>query len=139
MDRAYSWSLTLLIFLGLLSSLRSDDQDRLQVGVQPDGRIAVPTNQILNPTGRQITFTGRPVDLALSDDGKTLVVRNQRGLVFMDVAAAKVKQTLTPTARTFPKLAASNIWPYSTIVKAMEAPSRNQTRPGFGVVGLWVW
>src|SRR2546422_3114136 len=97
--------------------LAADDQDRLQVGIQPDGRIVVPTNQILNPAGRQITFPGRPVDLTLTDNGKTLVVKNQRDLVFIDVATAKVKQTLTPTARTFPKLASSNIWPYSTIVK----------------------
>src|SRR5437899_992321 len=107
MDRAYSCSLACFIFLGLLTSLHSDDQDRLQVGVQSDGRIVVPTNQILNPAGRQITFPGRPVDLALTDDGKTLVVKNQRDLVFIDVATAKVKQTLTPTARTFPKLASS--------------------------------
>src|SRR6266436_4311320 len=78
MDRAYSWSLAFFIFLGLLSSLRSDDQDRLQVGVQPDGRIVVPTNQILNPAGQQITFPGRPVDLTLTDNGKTLVVKKQR-------------------------------------------------------------
>ena len=76
-----------------------DDYDRLRVGVQPDGRIVVPTNQILTPAGRQITFPGRPVDLALTPDGKTLVIKNQRNLVFIDAATGKVEQTLAPTVK----------------------------------------
>ena len=47
-----------------------------------------------SPPATQITFPGRPVDLALADDGKTLVVKNISSLVFIDVATAKVKQTL---------------------------------------------
>ena len=64
----------------------ADDLDQLKVGVQPDGRIVVPTNQILKPAGRQVTFPGRPVDLALAEDGKVLVVKNMRDLVFIDLA-----------------------------------------------------
>jgi YVTN family beta-propeller protein len=66
----------------------------LKVGLQPDGSVLVPTNQVLRPAGRQVTFLGRPVDLALIEDGKTLVVKNLRDLVFVDVASAKVTQTL---------------------------------------------
>src|SRR5258708_858780 len=76
------------------SPCRADDFDRLKVGVQPDGRIVVPTNQVLKPAGRQVTFPGRPVDLVLADEGKSLVVKNMRGLVFIDVETARVKQTL---------------------------------------------
>ncbi len=76
----------------------ADDQDRLQVGRQSDGRIVVPSNQILTPAGKQITFPGRPVDLALTDDGQTLVVKNLRDLVFIDIAKGEVAQTLvSPT------------------------------------------
>src|SRR4051794_11918135 len=75
------------------SALRADDLDNLQIGVQSDGRIVVPTNQVLTPAGRQITFPGRPVDLAFVD-AKTLVVKNMRDLVFVDVEAANIKQTL---------------------------------------------
>jgi YVTN family beta-propeller protein len=76
--------------------------DGLKVGVQADGRIVVPTNQIIKPAGKQITFPGRPVDLAFAEDGKTLVVKNMRDLVFIDVATAKVKQTLAlPSKRGF--------------------------------------
>jgi YVTN family beta-propeller protein len=72
----------------------ADDLDQLKVGRQPDGRIVTPTNQILQPAGRQITFPGRPVDLAFAEDGAVLVVKNLRNLVFIDVAANKVQQTL---------------------------------------------
>src|SRR5206468_3810998 len=57
-----------------LRPARADDRDELKVGVQPDGRIVVPTNQVLTPAGAQVTFPGRPVDLAFADGGKTLVV-----------------------------------------------------------------
>src|SRR5260370_41104993 len=66
--------------------------DRLSdatIGLQPDGSVVVPTNQVLRPAGKQITFPGRPVDLTLLEDGKTLVVKNLRDLVFIDVAAGK--------------------------------------------------
>ena len=72
----------------------ADERDQLKVGVQPDGRIVVPTNQILQPAGKQVTFPGRPVDLLLIDDGKTLVAKNMRNLVFIDVATGTIKQTL---------------------------------------------
>ncbi len=72
----------------------ADEHERLPVGVQPDGRIVVPTNQILRPAGTQVTFPGRPVDLALADAGKTLVVKNMKDLVFLDLATGKVRQTL---------------------------------------------
>jgi len=80
----------------------------------------VPTNQILDPAGMQVTFPGRPVDLVLIDDGKTLVVKNLRDLVIIDVASGKIKQTLTITAR---------------LVK--EATTAREAKGGgFSVVGL---
>ena len=76
------------------SGLRADDRDRLRVGRQADGRIVVPTNQVLLPAGRQLEFPGRPVDLLLVDAGRTLVVKNLRDLLFIDVAKQEVVQTL---------------------------------------------
>src|SRR5262249_39483721 len=72
----------------------ADDQDRLRVGVQPDGRIVVPTNQVLTPTGKNLMFPGRPVDLAWTGDGQTLVVKNMRDLVFLDPAGGPPLQRL---------------------------------------------
>jgi YVTN family beta-propeller protein len=74
---------------------RADDQDRLRVGVQPDGRIVVPTNQVLQPAGKQVTFPGRPVDLTLTDGGRTLIVKSLKHLVFLDVEKGRVKQMLS--------------------------------------------
>ena len=78
----------------LTRNLGADERDRLEVGLQADGRIVVPTNQILKPAGKQVLFPGRPVDLALTDEGRTLVVKNLKDLVFIDAATGEVKQTL---------------------------------------------
>ena len=90
-------SAALLLAYAWHAPLHAADVDTLKVGVQPDGRIVVPTNQILKPAGKQVTFPGRPVDLAFADDGKTLVVKNMRDLVFIDRATGKIKQTLPPS------------------------------------------
>ncbi len=96
-----------------LAAVRSADDPEIKVGVQPDGSIVVPTNQVLTPAGTQITFPGRPVDLAFAEGGKILVVKNNKSLEFIDLEAGKVKQTL-PT------------------------PGLGNSRPGFSVVGLVV-
>src|SRR5262249_42778933 len=81
--------------VAVLPTRSADDRDTLTVGEQPDGRIVVPTNQVLRPAGRQIAFPGRPVDLAFAEDNKVLVVKCDRSLHFIDLAAGKVKETLT--------------------------------------------
>lgn len=97
----------------VVAGAAADDLDHLKVGVQPDGRIVVPTNQILQPAGKQVLFPGRPVDLAFADDGTTLVVKNMRSLVFIDAATGKIKQTLA-------------------------LPQKGKDKLGFSVVGLVV-
>jgi YVTN family beta-propeller protein len=87
-------ALGITLFFELGPVLAGDRPSDVTVGLQPDGSVLVPTNQVLRPAGTQITFPGRPVDLALFESGKTLVVKNLRDLVFIDVATAKIKQTL---------------------------------------------
>ncbi len=111
-ERTLSW--VTLVGTLLAGAAAADEYDRLKVGVQPDGRIVVPTNQVLNPAGKQVLFPGRPVDLALADGGKTLVVKNLRDLVFVDAATGAIKQTLLLPLK------------------------RDNKRPGFSVVGLVV-
>src|SRR5438552_19213425 len=78
-------------------------EDSIRVGVQPDGRIVVPTNQVLEPAGTQITFPGRPVDLALAADGKLLVGKNSKDLVLIDPVTGRLRQTVSiPRQRTKP-------------------------------------
>jgi hypothetical protein len=63
-----------------LVPVRLDDRISLKIGPQPDGTILVPTNQLLDPTGFQLYFPGRPVDLALSPDRSLLAVKNMEGI-----------------------------------------------------------
>lgn len=87
-----------LVGLALIAGGRGasgqDQHDAARVGRLADGRVVVPTNQVLDPAGTQVTFPGRPVDLALTDDGKTLLVKNNRGLVVIDTRKGTVEQTL---------------------------------------------
>ncbi len=64
------------------------------VGLQPDGSILVPTNQLLRPAGFQIQFHGRPVDLALSPNGKWMAVLNKNHLELIQVNDRTIFQRL---------------------------------------------
>lgn len=66
----------------------------LKVGPQPDGSILVPSNQLLRPAGLQIDLPGRPVDLALTPDGRYLIVKNKNDLDLIRIADRTVLQTL---------------------------------------------
>ncbi len=137
-SQRYVWSVICVsacVLAVLRPGLRAGEPDTLKVGVQPDGRILVPTNQMLKPAGQQITFPGRPVDLALTDAGKTLVVKNMRNLIFIDVATAKIRQTLEMHAKEGPE-------PVFSIVDFMTHPidpsgkSKPPYQTGFSVVGI---
>ncbi|GBC94981.1 PE-PGRS family protein PE_PGRS18 [bacterium HR16] len=73
-------------------------QSPVKVGVQQDNSHIVPTSQLLRPAGDSLQFGGRPVDMALSPDGRTLYVKDNRGIVVVDVGTWKVRQEL-PVAR----------------------------------------
>ncbi len=64
------------------------------IGPQPDGSILVPTNQLLRPAGFQIQFHGRPVDLALSPNGKWMAVLNKNHLELIQVNDRTIFQRL---------------------------------------------
>jgi len=66
----------------------------IRVGQLPDDQQSLPSKQILRAAGRQIQFGGRPVDLALSPDGRTVYIKNMRNLVVVDAAGWQVRQTL---------------------------------------------
>ena len=109
----------LVLTIGLASGLglmlfAADERDTLKVGLQGDGRIVVPTNQILKPAGKEVTFPGRPVDLALAEAGQILVVKNNRNLLFLEPSNGKIRQTLALPA------------------------VKGKSRPGLSVVGLLV-
>lgn len=47
-----------------------------RVGPQADGSAVVPTNQRVTPAGTQVTFSGRPLAIAVRPDQKTAAVLN---------------------------------------------------------------
>ena len=93
----YFGFLALLVLMLTSCQVETQQKDELstrKVGPQPDGSILVPTNQLLRPAGFQITFPGRPVDLALSPDGKWLAVLNKNSLDLIRVLDRTIMQTL---------------------------------------------
>ena len=83
----------IVIVLCLLSRAFADSDSLKKserVGPEGEGRIVVPTNQVLQPAGRQIGFSGRPCDLALSPDGQYLAVLCHREVITIDVATGGI-------------------------------------------------
>src|SRR5260370_18583712 len=74
------------VFLIGMNPAQCLDGDQFHIDMQADGRIIVPTNQVLKPAGEQITFPGRPVDLLAVDQDKTLLVKNDESLIVIDLA-----------------------------------------------------
>ncbi len=100
--------IALLLFAGLaaLPALAQEDDDEAaafpdildyydsaNVGPQPDGRVVVATNQVLDPFGLQVQFPGRPNDCAFSPDGSLVAVADAwGGLVrFIDPATGEIR------------------------------------------------
>ncbi|MHB2017506.1 MAG: alkaline phosphatase family protein [Candidatus Xenobia bacterium] len=63
-------------------------------GLQPDGTDLLPTGQRISPAGVQVPYPGRPNDIALSPDGRTLAVLDIKSLVLVDVARGQVRQQI---------------------------------------------
>jgi YVTN family beta-propeller protein len=131
----------LLVAVSILSadvqSSRAEQTADFKIGMQSDGSVIVPTNQVLRPAGKQVTFLGRPVDLALTEDGKTLVVKNLRDLLFIDVATAKIRQTLELDRGRGPE----PVFGIKEFITQPIGPSGKPGSPytdGFSVVGLVV-
>jgi YVTN family beta-propeller protein len=78
--------------------IQAAEADQLHAGVQPDGRIVVPTNQILHPAGKQILFAGRTVDLAWIRDGKSVAIKNMNSLLFYDLQSGEMQPPLVSPA-----------------------------------------
>jgi autotransporter-associated beta strand protein/YVTN family beta-propeller protein len=66
----------------------------IRVGQLPHAEQSLPSKQILRAPGSQLQFSGRPVDLALSPDGKTVFIKNMSSLLVVDAASWRLLQTL---------------------------------------------
>jgi hypothetical protein len=85
-------ALAVTFLVSLLAEARAEEPT--VVGEHGGSRVIVPTNQVLTPAGRLLTFPGRPVDATLLGDGKTVAIKNLRDLVLLDAATGTILQTL---------------------------------------------
>src|SRR5215471_17819827 len=75
-----------------------------RVGIQPDGSFVLPTDQIIRPAGKAITFDGRPTALAIRPDGRTAAVLRTSGgwfpyggpILVIDLVTGRIKQQFLP-------------------------------------------
>src|SRR5271165_724087 len=102
-----SRSLTLYLVASLLSAtfVSAQVQHEYQVGPQTNGSFVVPTNQIVTPAGKQISFSGRPLAVAVNPNQNTAAVLNTGSgqsnlptspIVIVDLIAGSVKQQFDP-------------------------------------------
>ncbi len=70
--------------------------DMSTIGKQTDGTYFVPTGQTLSPAGKNISFEGRPIDMALRPDGKILALMCQRGTRLFDTQTQQFLPDLVP-------------------------------------------
>ena len=74
--------------------LAGDKPASEQVGPLPNGEQFLPSGQILGLSGQRLEFDGRPVDLALSPDGKKVYVKNMKNLLVVDANSCALSQKL---------------------------------------------
>lgn len=66
-----------------------------KVGPSASGGYIVPTSQLVRPAGKTLAYGGRPVDLVLSHDARTLYVKDNSGLVAVDLRNWKIRQQIS--------------------------------------------
>ena len=83
-----------LVLSLLVVSCRPEPQRVDVVGERGDGSYVVSTRQVIRPAGQVLEFSGRPVDLVLSPDGRTAYAKDVRQLLAIDVATWTIRQSL---------------------------------------------
>ncbi len=58
------------------------------------GGVIVTTEQSIHPAGKSVAFHGRPVDLAMSPEGKFIYAKSNASLIVIDAANWSVRQNL---------------------------------------------
>ncbi len=79
-----------IFILTISTALRSFQK----VGEKGKKGILVATGQWIRPAGKTLAFAGRPVDLAVAPDGRTLYAKEISGILVIDVASWKIRQEL---------------------------------------------
>jgi YVTN family beta-propeller protein len=106
-SRLMALCLTLLVIVLSIGALSFEIERRpdYRVGPQPDGSFVVPTNQVVTPAGAQVTFSGRPLAIAVRPDHRTAAILNTGSgqsnfatwpIIIVDLASGAIKQQFSP-------------------------------------------
>ncbi len=81
-----------LVPSGVCAADKSDSQeyDTQRIGNVVEGRVVVPTNQVLSPLGRQVAFSGRPTDVSLSPNDRWLAVLSQYEVLIINPESGEI-------------------------------------------------
>jgi YVTN family beta-propeller protein len=90
----FGFLLIVLVFISGCNLKDKNSRNSQKVGIQSDGSILVPSNQLLRPAGFQVYIPGRPVDLALTRDEKFLFVKNMGDLNLIRLSDRTILQSL---------------------------------------------
>ncbi|HLO98489.1 MAG TPA: alkaline phosphatase family protein [Fimbriimonas sp.] len=66
-----------------------------KVGDRTRAGILVNTGQFIDPDGKLTVFGARPVDLVLSDDGRTAYLKENAGITIVETTSGKILQRLS--------------------------------------------
>jgi YVTN family beta-propeller protein len=102
------------------------------IGKQSEGVYLVPTGQTLTPVGKNVTFDGRPVDMAFRPDGGILAVMLQNGIRLFDPAKGEFQPGIIAGGGAFGGLA----WSHDgkTLYASTEARGSQRGEPNLGAV-----
>ena len=133
---------SLCFFIGCHTKPASREE---HAGPLSTGGHLMPTHQLIRPAGQSVEYGGRPVDLALSPDGRTVYVKDNHGLVVMDAATWKIRQELKfnsgggsvhglvvtrDGSRIYATTAQDLIWEINVVAEGKVEAGRKLTLPG---------
>lgn len=84
------FSASIALFVLTLPFAQATDYSSTLVGLQSDGKVVVPTNQVLSPAGRQTYIPTRANDLTVSPDGSKVAVLGHGAITFIETANGQV-------------------------------------------------
>ena len=92
--KVFSALVIVILLVAVNQSVGQKNNEKQQVGIQADGSILVPTNQLLRPAGFQVYMPGRPVDLVTVTGKNLIAVKNKNTLDLIRVSDRTILQSL---------------------------------------------
>src|SRR5204863_7734562 len=90
-NRIVHWMYRFSLVVCLVSTIVLAGEASVVVGPTNDGAI-VSTQQLIRPAGKSVEYKGRPVDLVLTPDHKTLYVKSNRQVLAIDAGSWTIRQ-----------------------------------------------